>query len=126
MKIHLSKILIKLYAIAVAVSGLYIFAFFFPNSKGCNNFISCILFSICGFMFFLIGIGLFFLKNFSRKIMIFLSVIFVVTYIYGVIIDLKTDFTGQGLIIFVLILPMFLICFWGIILLLLPKIRKEF
>ncbi len=121
-----SRIFIKSYSILIVIIGSISILFFFPTSSGCSDISTCILYSFCGLLLSALGIALFLLKNIARKFMLLFSIVFVGYYTFETVWLIKNDHTGQGLIGMVLLSPIFLLCMFGLFLLLHAKIRNEF
>ncbi len=117
------KIFIRLYSVLLIATGLISMAFFYPHAQG---FSDCWPYSLCGLVMVILGIGLFFLKDLSRKCMLIFSFGFVAYYVFEGVRLLKNDFTGQGLVGLALLLPIFLICLFGLFFLFSKKVKNKF
>jgi hypothetical protein len=126
MKIDMKKLLIRLYAILLAIVGIISTLFFFPSSTGCSDMVTCLLYSFGGLVLFILGVGIFFLRDLARKMMVLFSFMFIGFFIFQTIWLIKNDHTGQGLVGMMLLVPIFLLCLFGVIFLLYSRIKEEF
>lgn len=126
MKYNLKRVLIRLHGILAASTGLLAMFFFFPSAEGCSELWTCLLYVLCGFILFILGLGIVLLKEMARKFMILFSCLFTVFYVYQTIWLLNNDQTGQGLVGMLLLSPIFANGCIGLALLLPSAIGREF
>ena len=85
-----------------------------------------LLYSLIGFVYTILGLGLFFLSRIVRMLTIIFSLGYIILFGTGVYEIFAKDRTGQGIVGLLLIAPLALISFVTIIYLAIPKVKEQF